>query len=720
MVTSRYVQLNDWLLLEYTYSANAPDNLNYPTTVGLPGEDYIGIYKISNLITNEYHFVNTGNPINGKHLTGNCLNWSASPMNATQTRWALTNVSGSGKNPFTTPSDLVLDDYSSHIVTVYYDTVKLHILSGYNFEGIDGFALEVFFQENSQKKFKAATFCYSRDLTTQTFTLNPNPVFLGEKMYDKYLEFDVPSLSKIQEEYWADPSYVGSFAYNYTHPVISTNPNPGGFLKDSPIFLKLHELTNIETIDGIDYFDEKETFSASISPADTYSNLGCTIKESDNGDYFEFYPTWQNGFIDTYISNLNSTGDNDWTVINEIRVIEQVGVELIQTSQIIQFQHELYEIPNYFRPIVKNADSAFSFSIHYIMKFFNRATSEQIIRIANITSYEPNKYGLGLQKINIEDNIKPVKVYNKVINLKRLSNNSPIGKSMPITTKYVDVYSDKYNITVNADNNDVTEDATIFYGQGELTIYLSKFDNVIQFKIVKLVQNSYNPVNLSQCNIYANFILDNEQTISVETTKSNAEAGECTLTIKRDLAQKLLKQKNDTSFYLIAQYDGSPLETVLYTGNFKDTSKITSNLFEIKKPLLDYIKEKFKEISDRQSSLDSEVLKLENDKTNLSRQSRELKKQLDAINSIMSSLPMKTQLEIKNALPNSIVTVDEPVLDDNISTGVPTGLGSSSSSDQTVFPDSGTSGTQNPPGGDNTVNNDKSSDSNLDDSLKNK
>lgn len=718
MVTSRYIQLNDWLLLEYIYSANAPDNLRYRTTPGAPGEDYVGLYRIDNLKTNEYHFVNKGNPLNGKHITGNCLDWSASPIDVTQTKWALTNVSGSGNNPFTPPSDLILDDYSDKIDYVYYDTVKLHVLSGYSFEGLDGFVLEVFFDENSKKKFKAATFCYSKDLTTQTFTFNTNPVFLGEKMYDKYFEFNVPSLNQIQTEYWNDPSYIGGFAYNYTHPTVPQNPNPGGFLKDAPIFFKLHELTNIETVDDIDYFDEKNLYTASISPADTYSSLGCTIKESDNGDYFEFYPTWQGGFIDSYISNLNSTGDNDWTVINEIRIIEQIGLDLIQTSQIIQFQHELYEIPNYFRPIIKNADVAFSFSIHYIMKFFNRATSEQIIRIANITSYEPNKYGLGLQKINIEENIKPVKVYNKVINLKRLSNNSPIGKPMPITTKYVDVYVDRYNIAINADGNDVNDNATVFYGQGELTIYLSKFDNVIQFKIVKLLQGEYIPVNLTQYNIYANFILDNEQTISFEATKTNAETGECLITITRDLAQKLLKQKNDTSFYLVAQNGGSALETVLYTGKYKDSSNISTDVFEMKKPLLDYITYKDKEIKDLQVALSTEATSLENNKTNLSRQSRELKNQLNAIRSVLSSLSPELQLQIKNALPSTITTIDEPKLDNDIPAGVPTGLGDSSSSNQPVVKDSGTIGIQNPPGGDNTVNNDKGADSSLDDSSK--
>lgn len=705
MVTSRYIQLCDWLLLEYTYTANAPDNLSYRTTPGAPGEDYIGVYKIDNIYTGEYQFVNKGNPISGSHLTGNCLDWSASPVDEKQTRWALTNVSGSGRNPFTSPSELILTDLSTIIPRVSYDTVKLHILSGYNFEGLDGFVLEVFFKENSKKNFKAATFCFSTDLTTQKFELNANPIFLGEKLYDKYLEFNVPALNQIQDEYWRNTGLVTGFAYNYSHPTVVENPNPGGYVKDSPIFFKLHELVNVETVDSIDYFDEKQLHTASILPVDSFSSLGCTVKESDDGDYFEYYPTWQNGFIDTYISNLNSSGDNDWSVINELRVIEQIGTTLKQTAQIVQFQDEGFDTPNYYRPIIQNAANAFSFTLHYIMKFFNRATSEQITRVATLTSHEPKKYGLGLTKINIEENIKPINVYNKVINLKRLSSNMPASKPMNVTTRYVNIYVDRYNVAINADSNEVKDDGTVFYGQGELTIYLSKFDNVIKFKLVKLSQGEYIPIDITNCNIYMNFILDNEQTISIAAEKPQPEKGEGLVKIPRATAQRLLKQKKDTSFYIVGQYGDESLETLIYTGKYKNASNTSDDLFEVKKPILDYIKDKEESQTAQAQVLAQETQSLENAKTNLSIKSRNLKKQLEALKKVISSLPASLQAQFLNELPDSIDTVDAPQLDAG-NAQVATGLGASSSNDQPIVEEnsSGISNV-NPTGGDNTTTN---------------
>lgn len=698
MVTSRYIQLADWLLLEYSYTANAPDSLNYPAVPMTVGDDYAGVYRITNNFTETYQFANKGVPVNGKHVTGNCLDWSAIPVDKKQNKWAILNVSGSGNTPFDEYDELILEDLDDQSGVIYYDTCKLHILSGYNFEGLDGFALDVIFKEIAKKDFKAASFCYSADLTTQTLTLNPNPVLLGEKMYDKYVEFNVPALKYIQDEYWLDPSYAENFAYNFTHPTTAVNTSPGGYVKDSPVFFELREFVNVETIDDIDYFDVKNTYSASITQADNFSSLGCVIKESDNGDYFEYYPTWQDTFIDNYVDTLNSSGDNDWTVINEIRVFEQIGVNTKQTAQIIQFQNESYDTPNYFRPIITNAANAFAFTIYYVMKFFNKASAEQIIRTGTITSYEPKKYGLGLKKIDIEDGIAPLKVYNKVINLKRLSNNTAIGKPMPVTTKYVNVFNDRSSIAVNASINDVKEDGTIFYGQGELLLYLTKFDNVVNIKVVKISQGAYVPVNLSQLEIYMNFIYDNEQTVSVQGDITSAESGEVSFTIKRDVALQILKQKKDDNFYIVVKSGTSSLETVLYTGKYKNLtngagagtglSNSASNAFYNSKiPLLDYINSMLNKFKDCEATCTAEHAKLESERTKLAQASRLLQDQLSSILKIADSLPAATQAQVKNSLPSSIAKIDFPSTDTTAKVDTSTVVADSSSDNQPIVED---------------------------------
>ncbi|MCK9574562.1 MAG: hypothetical protein WC979_01510 [Candidatus Pacearchaeota archaeon] len=714
MVTSRYIQLNDWLLLEYSYTANAPTSLNYPTVPETVGDTYAGIYRITNSFTNEYQFVNQGAPVNGMHITGNCLDWTALPVNAQQTKWALSTI-GSGENVFTQHPEIVLEDYNSRISNVSYDTLKMHVLSGYNFEGIDGFVLEVFFKENSKSNLKVATFCFSADLQTQTPVFNPSPVMLSEKMYDKYLTFSMPSLEFIQTEYWQNPDNATGFEYNYTHPTIAQNTNPGGIVKDSPIFFTLHELVNVETINDVDYFDVRNQVTASVLCTDNFSNLQCVVKEGADGDYFEYYPTWQGTFIDNYINNLNSTGNNDWTVVNEIRVLEQVGVDVNQTAQITQVQNENYDTPNYFRPIIKNAATAFSFTIYYVMKFFNRATSEQIIRTASLTSLEPSKYGKGLMKINIDVSIKPLKVYNKVINLKRLQGTTAaVSKPMPVSTKYVDVYTDRYNVALNVETSEV-KDTKIFYGQGEVTIYISKFDNVIQFAIVSLVNGSYIPKNITNLNLFLNIILDNGQVLSFPMEKTNGQNGECKALIKREDSQKILKQIKEKSFYIVSVADSSSLETLIYHGKFKDSNEY--NPLDANQPFIDFMKEWEARLNAMKLLLASEYSKLEQDRFMLAKQSAELQKQLTAILNAISLLSASQQQAIKNALPSTIAQVSTSTLTNGIAiskdpaiiTGG-TGNGSSSSANQTVVDDTNKiNKTIVPPGGNNTGNNDNGS-----------
>lgn len=692
MVTSRYVQLSDWLLLEYIYTANQPDDKNFDTSS-------VGVYKISNNITGEYQFVNLGTPNNGIHPTGNCLDWSMTAVNSTQSKWASTKI-GSGNNIFSVNSDIVLSDISDNMQNIHYDTIKVHILSGYNFEGLDGFGLEIIFKENSKKDFKAGSYCFSADLTTQGITFNPTPIILAEKMYDKYLSFSIPSLQFVQNEYWQNPSNTYNLGYHFSHVTTPENNNPGGYLKDSPILINLIELVNVTNIDDIDYFDIRNKYSASIQSSDSFSNLGCTIKESSDGDYFEYYPTWQGLFIDNYIANINSTGNNDWTVINEIHVREQVGTNIVQTAQIIQFQNDSYDVPNYFRPIIKNASNAFAFSIYYVMKFFNKASSEQIIRTANITSYDPKKYGLGLIKINIDENIQPLKVYNKVINLKRMqtstvSNSKPLG----ITTKFVDVFIDKYNIAANTEKIDASPDST-FYGQAQLRIYLSKFDNVIKFKLVKHVNTTYIPVNVSSYNLYMNFILDNGQTLSIPIEKTNQEAGEFKVLVKRDDAQKILKQKNDHNFYIVSKTGTTSIETVIYTGIVRDSAMMASDLSSNYQSLTDYFNKRKAYLDEYERRLKLDHAKCEAERARLSKLARDMQNQLNAIKAVAATLPAAAQQQIKAALPNSIQPVETTLLVNELdivnNNGTPT---------KTAVVSDNKLNTKTPPGGDNTQTN---------------
>ena len=584
-VTSRYIQICDWALIEYEYSTKPPKNLEY--TTGNP--DNIGIFRIENKITGEYHFANHSTE-NIKEITGNNLSWNVLPVKGARSKWASHNVTDHPK--YQDSFDIIdptdpeflnkFPEEQPAISKVKYDTIRIHILSGYNFEGLDGFVVDVSLLENSKKKCRLSSAAYLRNQQNSNTTFNPNPIVLGERTYDKYITLKVPSFYEIQsdyEEYSANQKLFGNL---YSHPVIPENPFSGGYLKDSPIYISLIELEFDSEDQEVNFYTTRQEYKSSVLNSDNYSGLSCNIKESERGDYFEYYPSWEGGYIGSYINILNQNGN--WTVIHNLKVIEQIGKNFITTTDITIPQSSGFEKPSYFRPVILNSSTAFAYSILYTMRLINTESNEQIIRKANITKYNPKKYGLEIKRININEGIRPLKVYNKVIETVLPSQDTsqpirtenlftdspkPIEKSK---TKIIPQYYNQNNIAVNMSNSEALEIDTVLYGQGKCVIQLTKFDNIIKFIINEIEKDTIVPINLTRKQIYLKFVEDNNQTIKVESVKNeevHPESGEIVFNLLKEQASKVLNIQEDKNFYLVNKGDDSDLETVIYIGRFE-------------------------------------------------------------------------------------------------------------------------------------------------------
>jgi len=119
MVTSKYIQISDWCLIEYEYSNEYPKKLNYDTTD-------VGIYKLINNKTGEYQFINVNNNITNNNLYNNLI-----PTNFNQSLLATYNIiSDNNENPNYSNYELInlSNDINNH--NLYYDTIRLHILAG--------------------------------------------------------------------------------------------------------------------------------------------------------------------------------------------------------------------------------------------------------------------------------------------------------------------------------------------------------------------------------------------------------------------------------------------------------------------------------------------------------------------------------------------------------------------------------------------------------------
>ena len=75
-----------------------------------------------------------------------------------------------------------------------------------------------------------------------------------------------------------------------------------------------------------------------------------------------------------------------------------------------------FDEPVLFRPIIKNANSAVSFSINYVLRLYNKADATQIIKNAKLTSFDTQKYGRQMIQINLGVVPTVANVYNRINN----------------------------------------------------------------------------------------------------------------------------------------------------------------------------------------------------------------------------------------------------------------------------------------------------------------
>lgn len=600
-MASSYLQINDYILLEYEYASQA---------IPIAGVSSARALRIENSYVEQYQFINNAQALN---ITGNVLDRSSSLENPNSNFWAYHDIDAVFPTITSDPNFKITDITPSLIGNIKYDIVKLHILSGFNFEGIEGFIAEISFKEYDGRNFSAADFTFLKGQTFINFSVTP--LFLGDRLYDRYIEFKVPSLAEINADFWPNPLSPNTVGYQYTH-------NNTGFLQDSPVFFNYYEISSIALLNGNRFLTIGRTFNNSFPQSDTYTFLGATIQENSEYDYIEYYPTYNGGFLEDYIAALNSIGGS-WVVIHQIEVLEQVGTQLFRTANMTMMQDSQFDQPGIFRPVILNAGLAFSYTVEYTMRLFNRNDGQEIIRRSTFTSLNPKKYGKQLERINVINGFRPFKVYNKI---ETLSDNG-IGASSyqnnvqpePVISRvYINNFFESAYISVDSTSDVSQQLGDIVYPQGRNYIFVNPFDNFYKFKIFTKSADKKQNVNLDMSTDYDRvnlvFIQDDETKIYVASVHNNAIApasGEVLFKVDDTLAVALLNQKNKEYHIIVKTPEGD--DTLLYSGNYarqKDRSKIQKQLN-----------------ANIQDELSSKISDLENAKDELTKQNLSLSNQ---------------------------------------------------------------------------------------------
>ena len=545
---SKYVSINDFVLLEYEFNRDGvttSPTLPYLMTTELGTKEYFDLGS-------------TGNTNNGFEL-------NSIPANVQRTQWYTDpNNPGDYWNFFDTSTAITPNPYQ-------HDTVKIHIVSGYNFDDISGFLLQIRAQDTSSNLVDMSNFTWIKQVQgSDVNKFSSNTLYLGNRFYDKYVELKIPSIGVLGGD---QSSAVG----------LALNIAP---LSDAHI-----TYSTIETIDNAQYI-LTEIISTQLPVTSVADNFNCFIAESTSGDYIEFYAIWNDLIIGEFMPDIESgrirlytsnnpndnfenfsdqygVGSAKWVVMHELYVYEHIpGGTSLQTSKFVFTQEDNFIEPNFFRPVIENSDIASSYTIDYICRLMNRMDGSQIIRRASFASTDPTKYGRRFIRLNV-DNVIPYNVFNRLEpEAKNILNLS--GDERP---KFVKVFYDTTNVVLNAENTVLP--------QGTGPLFLKKGDSIYNFKFDRLNVNKdpieRENVDLSGAYRYQLlFVLDDDSKYEIPPTFStnmNTVLGQLEFKIMGAQIQQLLKQTNNTYSIQILNPDGTSY--TFYEGLFFDFSNIT-------------------------------------------------------------------------------------------------------------------------------------------------
>jgi hypothetical protein len=455
-------------------------------------------------------------------------------------------------NPkLTSTADLPVD-FSSNFAIVY-DSVRYHILAGYNLGNIDGVILGIDFLDVDGTYVTFSQIFIDSGFAGQ-YTLNPSPLMIGINSYDKYFEIKVPSLVNLNNQYISSPTPSLTPAALLSH-------SGNGFVVGSPMRIRAYEVLNTTLTTGYVTYGANLISTLSLESEDPFRNIGAYIAPADTGDFFEYFATDNGGFIEDFILFQNSIG-NQYYIQNDIKVFEQIGTAFIQTANFYTIQTNAYDIPNLYRPIIRNAGVASTFNLRYTMTLVNSVDQSRVTRIASVTYNNPAKYGAYIAPLQLQNLPQVQKIYNKVATETNIS--VPSSNPTPrIIIKYSNVFYERNLVnttmtnlvvkgtTITQADGGSVQDQTV-YGQGKAYIRISPFDNYYKFTFYKQgADGNTQLIDLESSGTYYMVFLNNSnKKVSAPSIDdkniANSAKGELAFKVSETLATEVLQYTDRT------------------------------------------------------------------------------------------------------------------------------------------------------------------------------
>ena len=444
--SSKYIQLSSSVLMEYIYADQSVIN-----TAGNPYRfitTTTPIWKLSNthdnidtiLNADSSEFIQSGLPIG----TGNVRNRAYAFIDNYKS--ALLDIDRitpyNDYDSSLTPTPNLPITFTTPQAPVY-DTIRLHLVQGFNFEQYEGLTLNLKANKKDGKPFNLLNFVFNKRDTFEV--MNPDSFFFAGRVYDSYLEVKVLSLYNLIYDYWLGTLNGDTVAERITDQV--------GIQREQPIQIAFSWIRERKTVDGQDYIYLYDTMEVDIPTQDQFESIAAEISESSSGDYIEFFATYKGDIIENFILDLNSSG-YDYILLHDLVVSEYIydssndSYYWQKTDDLQLSQTGDYDLPNTFRPVIKNT-SAISFKIDYTVRLYNRNDNSQIWKNSSMVSNSASKYGRRLLQLNLGTNPVQPLIYNKNV-VKDIQINR-IQEPVLDNAKYITSFLDNTQISVSFD-----------------------------------------------------------------------------------------------------------------------------------------------------------------------------------------------------------------------------------------------------------------------------
>ena len=589
--SSKFIQLSSSVLLEYIYADNSQINV--------PGNPYristttAPIWEMQNSHTNIPQILNSDSSEkivpNSPTGTGNSRNRSFAQISASEI--ALLDIDKI--TPYN-DYDIDLTNTSSLPITFsstqapVYDTIRLHLVQGFNFEQNEGLALTIKAKKKDDKGIILGNLVYNK--TDIYETLNPSSFFFGGRVYDSYVDFRVLSLYQLQYDYW-----LGTLTGD---TVVEKITGGNGVANDQQIQIFFYWIKTYKTVDEQTYGYVDNITAIDISTQDQFESISAYIANSSGGDYIEFYGKYNSSIIEQFILDLNQSGF-DYMLLHDLVISEYVNdgsgnYGWVKTDDLQISQTTEYDKPNVYRPVIKNG-SATSFKIDYVLRLYNRQDNSQVWKTSSMISFDTQKYGKKIGSINLGTNPVRSIIYNKKYTkeIKINRQQDPVQEN----TKYITSFLDATDIsisfdTVNLDENNTSTTNSItninnpslqnntstgnIYSNGLAKILIPDSVSFLKFTIYQKGSSNTNiPLNISGIGeILISFKNDNGDEINITeypTTSTSATRGEIIFKLTEEQSKNILGLSN-RSFGLYLVNDKKE-KTFLYSGKYYSTEQ---------------------------------------------------------------------------------------------------------------------------------------------------